>query len=45
MHNTTTLARMRFLSMKGKLRAAVPQREMGNGNSKVNEREIRVKHP
>ena len=44
MHNTTTLARMRFLSMKGKLRAAVPQREVGNGSSKVNEQDIRVKH-
>jgi len=27
----------------GKLRAAAPQREVGNGNSKVNERAIRVK--
>src|SRR5215472_11387943 len=44
MQNTTMLARMRFLSMKGKLRAAVPQREVGNGSSKVNERHIRVKH-
>ena len=44
MHNTTTLARMRFLSMKGKFRAAVPQREVGNGSSKVNEGNIRVKH-
>jgi len=30
--------------MKGKLRAAVPQREVGNGSSKVNEQNIRVKH-
>jgi hypothetical protein len=42
MQNTTTLARIRFLSMKG-IRAAVPQREVGNGNSKVNDRAIRVK--
>jgi hypothetical protein len=28
---------------RGKLRAAAPQREVGNGKSKVNERAIRVK--
>jgi hypothetical protein len=30
--------------MKARLRAAVPQREVGNGSSKVNEQNIRVKH-
>ena len=32
-----------LIHVRGKLRAAAPQREVGNGKSKVNERAIRVK--
>ena len=38
MKNTTTLARIRFLSMKGESSAPrSQQREVGNGTSKVND--------